>query len=368
MTRYGLGWLFVALGLLAVVAPACGGDDDDVTAGAGGKAGSSGGGGGVTGGASGTGGSAGRGGTAGKGGKGGGTSKDAGTTGTPCGSTTCPTQSMTPLCDTANGRCVECLSSANCPFTNRTACNPATHTCVQCVDDSTCPMASPYCDVPTNSCRVCTATQGCTRPQVCVINGNNATCQLRCMSDGDCAMAPMNNRACNLATMMCVQCQNNTHCVGNANGPACVGTTCRQCVVDADCTSPGLPVCIANACVACRTNAQCAEPTPVCVSTGANANTCHECGNNAECVGRPGGGACVTNVCRQCSTGATGVPCPAGSTCTMNTCVAIPEAGPPEAGRDATGDTSTDARTDVTIDVSTEAGPRESGAPDTGGN
>ena len=44
--------------------------------------------------------------------------------------------------------------------------------------------------------------------------------------------------------------------------------------------------------------------------------------------------ACVANVCRQCGPGVT---CPAGNTCQMNTCVPVPEAGPPEAGRDGTG-------------------------------
>jgi hypothetical protein len=71
----------------------------------------------------------------------------------------------------------------------------------------------------------------------------------------------------------------------------------------------------------------------------------------------------VANVCRQCGNG---VLCAAGFNCVANNCVAIPEAGPPEAGRDGTGDTSTDAdaRIDTTIDSVSEGGPPEAGGTD----
>src|SRR6188768_3595267 len=114
MTRYTLGWLFVALGLVAVVAPACGGDDDDPT-GTGGKDGGRGGS-SVTGGAGGTGGTAGSSGKGGTAGKDGGTAKDSGATRIPCGDGSCNPQGAQPLCDTSTGRCVECLNNANCPF------------------------------------------------------------------------------------------------------------------------------------------------------------------------------------------------------------------------------------------------------------
>ena len=369
MTRHRLTWLLIALGTVATVGPACGGDDDGGVGGKDGGGARDGSGTGGSGGFSGTGGTGGKGGTAGKDG---GTPKDSGPARIPCGDTSCNPTGTQPLCNTSTGQCVECLTNANCPFTNRTVCNPATNTCVQCVDNSTCPTNAPYCTA--NTCRVCTATMGCTPPQVCITMGGTSSCQLRCMSDADCANAPNNNRACNLATMMCVQCQNNTHCAGNANGPVCVGTTCRQCAVDTDCVTPGLPACYMNNCVACRDNTHCAQPTPVCVTSGGNANTCRECGNNADCASKPGLPACVTNVCRQCSPT---VPCPAGNNCTNNTCVPIPEAGPPEAGRDGRGDISSDAvidgtadgTTDVSTDGASEGGPTEGGgdtAADTG--
>jgi hypothetical protein len=337
MTRYRLSSLLFVLASATVLATACGGDDDGTT-GTGGKAGSGGSGGSVTGGSGGVGGTGGTGGTAGKDGG----SKDVATP-IPCGESSCNPNGTNRYCNPSgpNGpRCQACLTDMHC----------ATN------------MQNPprlLCDVSgSGACRTCLTDANCMPPNRCIMGNNNNTCVLRCTSDADCA-TQTTNRACNVTTMMCVECQNNTHCVGNAGGPVCAGDQCEVCGVDADCTTPGLPICDTagtNACVQCRDNAQCAEPTPICVTTGAN--TCRECGANADCTGRPGGGACVMNVCRQCNGQ---VPCPAGNTCTMNTCVPVPEAGPPEAGREGGSDvteggadgadTGADAPADGTADA-----------------
>jgi len=67
------------------------------------------------------------------------------------------------------------------------------------------------------------------------------------------------------------------------------------------------------------------------------------------------------NMCRQCSPGANGIPCPAGNRCVMNVCEPIPEAGPPEAGREGGSDaseggaeTGTDAVSDAPADVAAD--------------
>jgi hypothetical protein len=338
MTRYRLSWLLFTLASGAVLAVSCGGDDDTTGAGgSGGKGGSGSGGTTMTGGAAGVGGTGGTGGTAGKDG---GTSKDAGSTRIPCGETTCP---ATQQCDPAGPtgpRCVACLND------------------MQCANNAQMRL---HCDAAVGVCKSCTSDAHCTAPQRC-IPGNmptsNSTCQLRCASDADCA-TQATNHACNLTTMMCVQCQNNTHCAGNMAGPVCVGNNCEQCGADADCAAtPATPVCDVApnqyVCVQCNNNTQCAEPTPICVLTGAN--TCRECGANADCTGRPGGGACVTNICRQCSGGANGVPCPAGNTCQMNVCVPIPEAGPPEAGREGGSDSSSEAGSEGGVDAPVDIG------------
>jgi hypothetical protein len=238
--------------------------------------------------------------------------------------------------------------------------------CQSCLTDEHCATNTQnpprlYCDTNgAGSCRSCLNDMHCMPPNRCITGNNNNTCQLRCASDADCATAPNNNRACNPTTMTCVQCQNNTHCVGNTSGPVCVDDSCEQCGVDTDCTAPGLPICDAgnNTCVQCRDNAQCAEPTPICVTTGAN--TCRECGSNTHCAGRPGGPACVMNVCRQCSGSA---PCPAGNNCVMNTCVPVPEAGTP----DAPPDVSQDVPPDVSDDAEGGADDAEAGSPDAEG-
>jgi hypothetical protein len=324
MTRHRLGWLLFTLASGTILAAACGGDDTDGTgtAGAAGSAGST-----MTGGSGGAGGVGGASGAAGTAG-----SKDAGpSTRIPCGETSCNPNGSAPYCNPAGPegpRCQGCLTDEHCASNMQ---NP--------------PRL--FCDTAVGSCRSCVSDAHCTPPNRCIMGRTNNTCQLRCASDADCATAPGNRRACNVTTMICVECQNNTHCAGNTGGPVCVDDECEECGADTDCTAPGLPACINNNCEGCRDNTQCAEPTPVCVTFGTN--TCRECGANADCAGRPGGPACVSSTCRQCSGS---VPCPAGNTCTMNTCVPVPEAGPPEAGPPEAGPP--------------EAGPPEAGPPEAG--
>ena len=322
MTSNRLSWLSFAL-VSGAVLSSCGDHDDGTSGpdatGSGGSAGST-----VTGG---SGGAAGAGGTAGVGGGAG--INDAGIdTRIPCGEGSCNPNGTNRYCNPAGQegpRCQACLTDEHCASNMQ---NP--------------PRL--YCDTAAGSCRSCLNDSHCAPPNRCIMGTSNNTCQLRCASDADCANASNNRRACNVATMLCVECQNNTHCVGNTGGAVCVGEDCEECGVDTDCTTPGLPACINNNCEGCRDNTQCAEPTPICVTRGAN--TCRECGVDADCAGRPGGPACVMNICRHCSGS---VACPAGNTCVMNTCVPAPEAGPPEAGPP-------------------EAGPDGSGGGDEGGS
>jgi hypothetical protein len=336
MTTYRLGWLFLTLAWGVVSITSCGDHDD--TTGGGGKAGSGGGGGStVTGGSGGVGGV---GGTSGP--QDGGGGKDAAADArVPCGATTCNPNGTNRYCNPAgpNGpRCQACLADEHCAGNMQ---NP--------------PRL--YCDSAAGSCRSCLNDSHCAPPNRCIMGNSNNTCQLRCSSDADCANATGNRRACNLTTMMCVECQDNTHCVGNSGGPICVDDNCEDCGVDTDCITPGLPACINNNCEGCRDSTQCAEPTPICVTTGTN--TCRECGGNADCASRPGGPACVMSICRHCSGS---VPCPAGNTCVMNNCVPVPEAGSPEAGSPEAG------RDGSGGDASTEGGSSgEAGQPDVAG-
>jgi hypothetical protein len=339
MTKHRLSWLLFVLAPGATLIFSCGDRDDDTTgtdggAGSGGSAGST-----ATGGSAGVGGVGGAstGGTAGAAGSAG--INDAGVDARiPCGEGSCSPNATNRYCNPAgpNGpRCQACLTDEHCA--NNMQNPPRLH-----------------CDIAAGSCRSCLDDSHCTPPNHCIMGTTNNTCQLRCSSDADCASATGNRHACNLTTMLCVECQNNTHCVGNTGGAICVGENCEECGVDTDCVTPGLPACINNSCEGCRDNTQCAEPTPICVTRGAN--TCRECGVDADCAGRPGGPACVTNVCRQCSGS---MPCPPGNTCTMNTCVPVPvpEAGQPEAGSDGSS---------VDAEVDSGGGPPEAGPPEAG--
>jgi hypothetical protein len=309
MTKRGRCWLFSML-VGAVINASCGGDRDDGI-GTPDQTGSGGGGGSAV--PDGSAGGGGAGGTAGAAGSAG--NRDAATdTRITCGDASCNPNSTNRYCNLAGPdgpRCQSCLTDEHCANNMQ---NP--------------PRL--YCDTALGSCRSCLNDSHCTPPNRCITGTFNNSCQLRCSSDTDCANAPNNRRACNLTTMICVECQNNSHCATNAGGPVCVGDDCEECGADTDCTAAGLPACINNNCEACRDNSQCAEPTPICVTRGVN--TCQECGVNADCAARPGGPACVSNTCRQCSGS---VPCPPGSTCTMNACIPLPEAGQPEAGLDA---------------------------------
>jgi hypothetical protein len=331
MTRYRLRRLLCVLASGTILITSCGDRDDDTPPSPDGSAGSPGSGGSTTGGSGGVGGA---------GGAGGGAAGSAGSTDAgvdarvPCGDVTCNPNGTNRYCNPAgpNGpRCQACLTDEHC------ANNPQNRL---------------FCDVAAGSCRSCLNDGHCTPPNRCIVGRTNNTCQLRCASDADCATASGTRRACNVTTMMCVECQNNTHCVGSAGGPVCVDDECEECGADTDCTTPGLPACVNNNCEGCRDNTQCAEPTPVCVTSGVN--TCRECGSNADCATRPGGPACVMNVCLQCSGS---VPCPPGNTCTMNTCVPVPvpDAGAPEGGGGG-------------VDAAPEGGPSgEAGPPEAGG-
>jgi hypothetical protein len=340
MTKRKLGWLWFTLALGGFGVPSCGGDDDTTGAGGSADGGPDSKGAGGSGAAGGAGGAGAAGAGGGSGGSGG--SQDAGLDArVPCGAATCNPNGNNRYCNPAGPdgpRCQACLTDEHC------ANNP---------------QGRLFCDVAAGSCRSCVTDAHCAPPNRCIAGTFNNTCQLRCASDADCATATGNRRACNLTTMMCVECQTNDHCAGNAGGAVCVGNSCEECGADTDCAMPGLPACINNNCEACRDNTQCAEPTPICVTRGAN--TCRECGADADCAGRPGGAACVTNTCRQCSGT---VPCPAGNTCTMNTCVPLPEGGTPDASDGSSADAQVDAIEGGSSD-SGEAGAPEGGQTDT---
>ena len=188
----------------------------------------------------------------------------------PCGETHVQQTATNRYCN-LNGptgpRCQACMTDAHCannmqmpPRLNCDSC-PRRRTCRSCVTERALHGASAM------------------HPGH---DGNN-TCQTRCTSDADCA-SQTTNRACNVATMMCVECQNNTHCAATPDGAGLrrrqLRTVRRRFGLRG---APGMPVCDAtnNICVAMpyerelrganadlrddgrRTHVGNAEPTPI---------------------------------------------------------------------------------------------------------
>lgn len=110
--------------------------------------------------------------TTGSGGRGG----DAGGT---CTATTGCRNGM--VCNTANGRCVECLTAADC---GTQKCELATHTCVDCLSSADCPANMPNCS-------------------------GGHTCGGRCTTNANC---PQSLPACETSTKTCVECLTGADC------------------------------------------------------------------------------------------------------------------------------------------------------------
>jgi len=357
MTRKNVLWLMGALTVTPLLMHGCGGDDSKTTTGTAGSGGSTTGtagtGGGATGGA-GTGGGAtggaGGGATGGAGGTSGGSAGTAGSSGagpadsgtlpdgrTTCGGTPCSTNPIgTNLCDTASGRCVDCLTDADCAVetTNKycdtapnssglpaynceectqtshcqagytcsggdcvkpcgtamcetgEVCDLANNRCIDCLGDADCAdeTTDKHCDLrpntaglPTGSCEECIESAHCPAGEICV----NENCEPSCTTDANCSTdGGGNSPYCHPTTRICTECTTDTHCAANTANPYCTpGGDCESCITDAHCTNAARPYCDDNECVACRTSADCPAP-----QTCNNQGTCS--GGTSDAGGR----------------------------------------------------------------------------------
>ncbi|MFO0654616.1 MAG: MopE-related protein [Polyangia bacterium] len=265
------------------------------------------------------------------------------------------------------------------------ACGVNTGTCIAgtvngCDYNKTNPfsIATGYAVVPAfDEARKYLTCTGATGPSKQLCDGKDENCN---NVDDDCSDYGAANSACCKNVAMCVDvaidfahCGNcstacdtatanacvNKQCMCGAN-PACNGargmckngTTCVECMADADCGDPAKPICKGqDHCVECAANADCAASAngPACDSTaeicvactagfgcnGATAhckvnanptlNKCVQCLTNSDCSG--GTPACdtATNTCVPCLTGfgcsAPNSQCKLGATSAMNQCV-----------------------------------------------
>lgn len=286
----------------------------------------------------------------------------------------CSSHPKTPVCDTAKGACVACLTARDCG--RGFACeNEQCVALAGCSKDTDCPTATPRCDTQLNSCVECLSSSDClnlSRPscsadhtcvavQACTGDGQCAKPTPRCLVSGGRCVACLTNADC-VAPMQCDQshnvclqpsatsCTNEAGCASNAVDPHCLPGSngkpgvCVQCLNDGQCQA-GQVCDSTNTCVqkTCAADGDCAAPTPRCDLTD-TPHLCVQCLANTDCGG---GGTCqanhtcsapagcasdkdcaqnvanphcntTTGACVQCVQPA---DCGAGKTCAQNVCV-----------------------------------------------
>lgn len=305
----------------------------------------------------------------------------------------CP-NATAPTCEPDSGACVRCVADSDCAlgeFCQSHGCKapPASG----CSADTQCkavPQLS-HCLATAGRCVACLTDAQCPRPTV-----GGVTCDLTnhacrvvipgCDADADCAASPFGKR-CDVARRKCVQCQDDSQCPTGAHctrthtcdaTPACTDATCPhdkphcrsdrscvECLISSQCPSGQL--CTSNHCVArqngCYTSALCTDPTPACdLATRTcvtcrsdtdchlrfcDAGTCVSCTGDLECLEktltlRPfcdhgacaqclgdincsGGLVCLDHLC---AANPLGTPCPATGVCPRDlVCLADPGAG-----------------------------------------
>ena len=178
------------------------------------------------------------------------------------------------------GRCVSCLTDADCPRANGSNAACLNGRC-GCNDDSQ-----------------CTGEQAGTR---CVQSSQKCGCETDadCSTSGALKCAP--NHQCG--------CGSNADCVGKtAVGggstpvPVCDPSSgfCVQCLTDGDCTDPNARACYGDRCYACHASADCAQNADgsLCQEIGGKAPGIGQCGCtvDTDCAGHSGGPHCVSNI------------------------------------------------------------------------
>ncbi|HVU02668.1 MAG TPA: L-type lectin-domain containing protein [Polyangiaceae bacterium] len=192
----------------------------------------------------------------------------------------------TPACNVATNQCVQCTATNGSACTGSTPiCNTGTHACVPCNGNAgstataKCPASAPFCDLGTGSCSAkCTADSQCAAGNWCNDVTASGVCQPKLpngtgVPGGNCT-ATLGGRACSSAV-----CDPSDDACGFAegDGPCAAVGQCRAGVCVA--TGPN-----AQKCEPCSADAQCGGQTPACSAT---TNHCVECSgtNSARCTG-----------------------------------------------------------------------------------
>lgn len=235
-----------------------------------------------------------------------------------------------PYCDTANGDCEACGTSANCNIAaNRPICDTTNGDCQACATNAECRMknaTTPVC-MAGGTCEMCTTNMDCDgNPDGNKCNTATGAC-VPCTMNSECNY-DMTKPSCDTVSGTCKPCSATLTCTGSPFGGVCdTGTgKCAACLLSSDCMSATMPICMAmtcNACTAgttgcydkntkepyCKMDGSCApcanfascdfDPNkPICLGTG----ECDACTvGGMECVGHPKGELCDTGGSGACS-------------------------------------------------------------------
>jgi hypothetical protein len=129
------------------------------------------------------------------------------------------------VCSTDKGRCVQCVSDAQC---NGKRCDLAQNVCVDCIDASDC--AGLVCDPDTHYCLPgCASALDCNRLSP-ICSGTRGIC-VQCETDQDCHFGETCSRG------QCVECQRDADCP--ASRPHCFAFVgrCFECLTSDQCRS-----------------------------------------------------------------------------------------------------------------------------------
>ena len=142
-------------------------------------------------------------------------------------------------------------------------CETASGKCVACISDANCDSMRPRCDLIARQCVECLATPDCGAKQICELNSHR--CLDACKEDKD--VCPVAGQTCHDDQGICVECYRDAQCAGAPDRPRCdtpVGR-CVTCRSGADCTARA-PVCDRRdgSCVECMNSTECPPERPVC--------------------------------------------------------------------------------------------------------
>lgn len=133
-------------------------------------------------------------------------------------------------CDTATGRCEECVLDADCPFPF-TRC--ADHKCWGCLDEDDCPGGF-----------------------TCITSARR--CAFSCVTKDQCRLGSI----CDTTRSICISCTSNANCFdpGRRHCNTVMGR-CEQCLADRDCppTHPKCDPAMAR-CSGCLSSSDCVAP------------------------------------------------------------------------------------------------------------